>query len=187
MNSDKQNRLNQIKADILKNNVCPNLAQTAKQLVMGEGNPGAEIVFIGEAPGAKEDESGMPFIGASGKLLNEMLASINLEREDVFITNIVKYRPPKNRDPSVDEKKAFMPYLLAQLEVIKPKIVAPLGRHSMNVFLPDAVISEAHGKLFESEHGYKLMPLYHPAAAIYNRKLRETVFTDFAAIPEQLK
>lgn len=202
--------LDQIQADILKNNVCPDLAHTAKQLVMGTGNSDADIVFIGEAPGKKEDESGMPFVGASGKFLDEMLDSIKLRRKDVYITNIVKYRPPDNRDPSRAEKLAFMPYLLRQIEVIQPKVLVPLGRHAMNVFLPEAVISEAHGKVFpyriqkahdsqaEGSSGAEsdvpvqtilpivILPLYHPAAAIYNRKLRETLFTDFAQIPKQL-
>ncbi len=187
-NKTKQSRLDQIEADIIKNNVCPNLAQTAKQLVMGAGNLDADIVFIGEAPGAKEDESGVPFVGASGKLLDEMLETIGLGRDDIYITNIVKYRPPKNRDPSEDEKQAFMPYLIRQLEVIQPKLVVPLGRHSMNVFMPEAVISEAHGEVGGSDviPGVRILPLYHPAAAIGNRKLRETVFSDFKRIPRNI-
>ena len=146
MTKSKSQQLDQIRADILSNNICPNLAQTATQLVLGDGNPDADIVFIGEAPGKKEDETGTPFVGASGKFLNEMLASINLDRQDVYITNIVKYRPPNNRDPKPEEKKAFLPYLLAQIAVIEPKVIIPLGRHSMNVFLPGAKISEVHGK-----------------------------------------
>src|SRR6478609_8610105 len=127
MSTTKQAKLDQIKADILKNNVCPDLAKTAKQLVMGDGNPDADIVFIGEAPGKNEDEQGIPFVGAAGKFLNEMLATIDLKREDIYITNIVKYRPPNNRDPLPDEKEAFLPYLQAQLEIIQPTIVVTLG------------------------------------------------------------
>jgi DNA polymerase len=116
----KQALLDQIRADIIENNVCPNLAKTATQLVFGDGDAEADIVFIGEAPGKKEDELGLPFVGASGKFLSEMLASIHLKRSQVYITNIVKYRPPANRDPLPEEKAAFLPYLQRQLEVIKP-------------------------------------------------------------------
>lgn len=222
---DKQAKLDQIRADMMKNNVCPDLAKTAKQLVMGDGNPDADIVFIGEAPGKKEDEQGIPFVGASGKLLNEMLHSIGLERSDIYITNIVKYRPPNNRDPREDEKAAFLPYLEEQLEVIQPKIVITLGRHSMNCFLPDLLISEVHGQPqrkrvnFGTRVGrsgvnamqgddeqrtepyqiygegvaesltqqrfttWLILPLYHPAAALYNGALRQTLIDDFSKIP----
>src|SRR5476649_1173528 len=112
---NKQTRLDQIKADILKNNVCPDLAKTAIQLVFGDGNPDADIVFIGEAPGKNEDLQGKPFVGASGKFLDQMLEMIDLKREDIYITNIVKYRPPNNRDPLPAEKKVFLPYLQSQL------------------------------------------------------------------------
>jgi DNA polymerase len=142
----KQQQLEQLKAEIIQNDVCPDLAAQATQLVMGDGNLDAEIVFIGEAPGKKEDESGLPFVGASGKFLNEMLAAAGLERRDVYITNVVKYRPPKNRDPSKAEKQAFLPYLLRQLEIIGPKVVITLGRHSMEYFLPGAIIGTVHGQ-----------------------------------------
>ncbi len=178
----KQKKLDQIKADILKKNVCPDLAETAKQLVFGDGNPNAEIVFIGEAPGKNEDEQGKPFVGAAGKFLNEMLALIGLERQDIYITNIVKYRPPNNRDPLPDEKAEFLPYLEAQLEVIQPKIVVTLGRHSMNCFLPGLSISQVHGqpKRFK---GQVYLPLFHPAAALYNGAMRQTLIDDFLKIP----
>lgn len=197
MADDKQARLDQIKADIIKDNVCPDLAQSATQLVFGDGNPDAEILFIGEAPGKNEDIQGKPFVGAAGKFLNEMLAGIGLVREDVYITNIVKYRPPNNRDPLPDEKKAFLPYLQAQLEVIQPKIVATLGRHSMNCFLPDLQISKIHGQpkririAMKQEPGAVLeiviMPLFHPAAALYNGGMRQTLIDDFAGIPGVIK
>src|SRR5262249_35724723 len=144
--TDKQRHLDQIAADIISNNVCPNLAKTATNLVIGDGNPDADIVFIGEAPGKNEDEQGLPFVGAAGKFLNEMLASAGLQRKDVYITNIVKYRPPNNRDPEPDEKEAFWPYLLRQLKVIEPKLVVTLGRHSMEYFLPSQKISQIHGQ-----------------------------------------
>jgi uracil-DNA glycosylase family 4 len=185
--NNKQAKLDQIKADILKKNICPDLAKTAKQLVMGDGNPDADIVFIGEAPGKNEDEQGIPFVGAAGKFLNEMLALINLKREDIYITNIVKYRPPNNRDPLPDEKAAFLPYLAQQLEVIKPKLVITLGRHSMDVLLPEGLkISEVHGepKRFK---GHVYLPLFHPAAALYNGGMRQTLIDDFMKIPIIIK
>jgi len=190
----KQKQLDQIAADIVKNNVCPDLAQTASRLVMGDGSPDADIVFVGEAPGKKEDETGIPFVGAAGKFLDEMLASIELKREDVYITNIVKYRPPNNRDPEPEEKKAFFPYLTKQLAVIEPKILIPLGRHSMNAFLPDFKISQVHGKAYRRKFPIEgvekqpvILPLYHPAAALYNGGLRETLMSDFASIPQIIK
>lgn len=189
---NKQQLLDQITADIIKDNVCPDLAKTAKNLVVGEGNPDADIVFIGEAPGKREDEQGLPFIGASGKFLNEMLVSIGLQRSDIFITNIVKYRPPNNRDPSPQEKKDFLPYLQRQLEVIAPKVIVTLGRHSSNCFLPDLQISKAHGEPKRISLQFKenddvlevvILPLYHPAAALYNGGMRQTLLNDFANIP----
>ena len=120
--NEKQALLEQIRADIITNNTCPDLAKTATNLVMGDGNIDADIVFIGEAPGKNEDEQGLPFVGAAGKFLNEMLKTAGMERSDVYITNIVKYRPPGNRDPLPEEKKAFWPYLVRQLDVIAPKI-----------------------------------------------------------------
>ncbi|MEO8105408.1 MAG: uracil-DNA glycosylase [Candidatus Saccharibacteria bacterium] len=188
----KQQRLDAIKQAIFNNKVTPQLAATATQQVFGEGNADATIVFIGEAPGKKEDEQGRPFVGAAGKFLNKMLQTIDLERKDIYITNIVKYRPPDNRDPSPAEKSAFLPYLQSQLEVIQPKVVVTLGRHSMNCFLPDLQISKVHGEpqplrlnLKASSDGLALviMPLYHPAAALYNPGIRQTLLDDFAKIP----
>lgn len=180
--SNKQARLDQIKADILAKNVCPELAKTATQLVFGEGSPDADVVFIGEAPGKNEDLQGKPFVGAAGKFLNEMLAQIGLERKDVYITNIVKYRPPENRDPLPQEKDDFLPYLQAQLDVIQPAIVVTLGRHSMNCFLPDLQISKVHGQP-KRKGGQVYMPLFHPAAALYNGGMRQTLLDDFMKIP----
>jgi len=211
---DKQAQLDQIAADILSKNVCPDLAKSATQLVFGGDNPDADIVFIGEAPGKNEDEQGKPFVGAAGKFLDEMLASIQLERKDIYITNIVKYRPPNNRDPLPEEKKAFLPYLQAQLEVIQPKVVITLGRHSTNCFLPDLQISKIHGqpkrikiaysKGYQAQIGGNgsnatqdaseqgglaivILPLYHPAAALYNGAMRQTLMEDFGRIPTILK
>lgn len=178
----KVQRLEQIKADIINNNICPDLAKTATQLVFGNGSADADIVFIGEAPGKNEDLQGLPFVGAAGKFLNEMLQGIGLSRSDVYITNIVKYRPPSNRDPLPEEKQAFLPYLQAQLEVIKPKLVATLGRHSMDSLLPGLQISQVHGQP-KRYKGQVYLPLFHPAAALYNGGLRQTLIDDFAKIP----
>jgi DNA polymerase len=186
MSTTKQQKLDQIQADILTKNVCPDLAKTATQLVFGDGNPSAEIVFIGEAPGKNEDLQGIPFVGAAGKFLNEMLETISLERKDVYITNIVKYRPPDNRDPLPEEKAEFMPYLVDQLKAIEPVLVVTLGRHSLNCFLPDLAISQVHGqpKRFK---GLVYLPLFHPAAALYNGAMRQTLIEDFAKIPVIIK
>ena len=184
---NKKVLLEQIKADILKNNICPDLAREAKNLVMGDGNLDADIVFIGEAPGKNEDETGLPFVGAAGKFLNEMLSSAGLERKDVYITNIVKYRPPQNRDPEPEEKEAFWPYLVRQLEVIQPKIVVTLGRHSMEYFLPGQKISLIHGqpkRISFSNGKLVIVPLYHPAAALYNGSMRATLVEDFMKLPK---
>ncbi len=193
----KQQRLDAIARAIDADNVCPELKAGATQLVFGAGSSDADIVFIGEAPGKHEDEQGKPFVGAAGKFLNEMLDGIGFKREDIYITNIVKYRPPNNRDPWPDEKKAFLPYLQAQLEVIQPKIVATLGRHSMNCFLPDLQISKIHGepkriKIQMKEHDgdvleLVIVPLFHPAAALYNGGMRQTIIDDFNRIPDILK
>jgi uracil-DNA glycosylase len=182
----KQAQLDQIAADIREKNVCPDLAKTAHNLVMGDGNPDADIVFIGEAPGKNEDEQGLPFVGAAGKFLNEMLAQAGMSRDDVYITNIVKYRPPDNRDPLPDEKKAFWPYLVKQLQVIEPKVIITLGRHSMEYFLPDMKISQVHGQPKRVQFGNQkvvIMPLYHPAAALYNGSQRQMLIDDFLKVP----
>ena len=162
-------------------------AAQATQLVMGDGNADADIVFIGEAPGKNEDEQGLPFVGAAGKFLNEMLAAAGMNRDDVYITNIVKYRPPNNRDPLPEEKKAFWPYLLEQLQIIEPKIVVTLGRHSMEYFLPGQYISKIHGqpkRIQFGDHKIVIVPLYHPAAALYNGSMRQTLIDDFMRMPE---
>lgn len=189
----KKRQLEQLKDKLLAENPCPDLSQRATQLVFGVGNPDAQIMFIGEAPGKKEDEMGEPFVGASGKLLNEMLVENNIDRKDVYITNIVKYRPPNNRDPRSEEKDAFWPYLLEQVAIIKPKVIATLGRHSGLAFNQSLRISADHGKPQEislykdSTEKVVFLPLYHPAAAIYNRSLRATLLEDFAIVKELIK
>jgi DNA polymerase len=182
----KQALLEQIKADIIDRDICPDLAKTATNLVMGDGNVDADIVFIGEAPGKNEDETGLPFVGAAGKFLDEMLATAGMKRSDVYITNIVKFRPPNNRDPLPEEKKAFWPYLVRQLDVIRPKIVVTLGRHSMEYFLPEQKISAVHGqpkRISFGEGKIVIVPLYHPAAALYNGSMRATLIEDFMKLP----
>lgn len=177
--------LAQLEQEILADKVCPELAATATQLVMGEGDADADIVFIGEAPGAQEDKQGRPFVGRAGQFLNDMLQLIHLQREDVYITNIVKYRPPNNRDPQDEEKAAFLPYLHKQLAIIQPKLIVTLGRHPMSAFLPDWRISEIHGQP-KRKNGIVYLPLYHPAAALYNGGMRDTLIEDFKKIPKIL-
>ena len=179
---DKQAELDALAAEIIEAGICSELASQATQLVMGDGNADADIVFIGEAPGKNEDLQGKPFVGAAGKFLDEMLAAAGLQRPDVYITNIVKYRPPNNRDPLPEEKRQFWPYLMWQLEIIQPKAVLTLGRHSGGGFIPGLRISQDHGqprrvRLHELE--FVVIPLYHPAAALYNGSMRQTLIDDF--------
>ncbi len=171
-------------------NTCE-LKKTATQAVFGNGNPHAEIVFIGEAPGKNEDLEGKPFVGAAGKFLDEMLAAANLVRGDVYITNIVKYRPPNNRDPLPEEIKSCAPWLHEELAAVNPRLIVFLGRHSMNHFFPEAKISEVHGKLlikkianFPTQHFFAL---YHPAAALYNGSMREVLIADFKKVPKVIE
>ena len=188
--NEKAHAMRALEEEIIAQNITPELATQAKQLVIGDGSLNADIVFIGEAPGKKEDEQGIPFVGAAGKFLNVMLEQAGMERSDVYITNIVEYRPPNNRDPKPAEKEAFWPYLLKQLEIIQPKVVITLGRHSMNYFLPDAIIGEAHGQPQQVKFGKQaltVIPLYHPAAALYNGSLRQTLIDDFLTVPKLIK
>ena len=185
----KQEKLKSLKAKLLQESTNLPLAKSANQLVFGVGNVDADIVFVGEAPGRNEDQKGAPFVGAAGKILDGMLESNGIQREDVYITNIVKYRPPANRDPSEEEKEFFWQYLTSEIEIIKPKVIVTLGRHSGEAFLPGLVISEDHGKeqtvslkLENKETTLKILPLYHPAAAIYNRSLIETLNEDFKKV-----
>jgi len=183
---EKAHAMRALEEEIIAKNITPELAEQAIQLVIGDGNLDADIVFIGEAPGKKEDEQGVPFIGAAGKFLNVMLEEAGMVRSDVYITNIVKYRPPNNRDPSPDEKAAFWPYLLRQLQIINPKVVITLGRHSMEYFLPGEKIGEVHGqpkRIAFGDHKIVIMPLFHPAAALYNGSLRQTLMDDFLKVP----
>lgn len=157
------------------------LAKGRKQVVPGFGNPKAEIMFIGEAPGKSEDEKGVPFVGAAGKFLDELLESIDLKREDIYIANIVKCRPPDNRDPRPEEIETCLPYLKKQILLIQPKVIATLGRFAMNIFFPQLKISQAHGKL-QKRKSLQIVPLYHPAAALYNGSQRSVHLKDFQVL-----
>lgn len=155
--------------------------------VLGEGNPQAKIMFIGEAPGQKEDELKRPFVGAAGQFLNELLGTIGLKREDVYISNVVKYRPPENRDPTPEEKQQCMPWLQLEIAIIKPRVICPLGRHSMAHFVANRTITQAHGKPFRLRDGLTVFPIYHPAAALHNGNLRSSLYADFRALGEFLQ
>ena len=147
-------------------------------------------MLIGEAPGKKEDELGVPFVGSAGRSLDERLAAINLKREDVYVTNICKCRPPANRDPLPEELAACWPWLEKQIAIIDPKIIITLGRYALNCFLPDAKISEVHGQTFDIDlpdiGKRKLLPFYHPSAARQNRVTRQKFVDDFQKIPKLL-
>lgn len=191
---EKEKKLAQIARQIASCEVCTELCENCINPVPGEGDPEAKLMFVGEAPGAEEDRQGRPFVGASGKFLVEMLETIDLKREDVFITSILKYRPPNNRDPKPDEIHACLPYLMQQIAVIDPQLVIFLGRYSMNVFFPELKISQAHGVPVRKTYQYAgekrsqvFLPLYHPAAALYNGSMRSVIKEDFAKIPAILK
>lgn len=167
------------------------LRVTCLNVVPGEGNENAEVLFIGEGPGEKEDKLGRPFVGAAGKFLTEMIEIIGMKREDVFIANIVKCRPPGNRDPLPEEAEACWPWLLEQIKSIRPKLIVTLGRHAMERFLPNQKISKMHGTALRRDIpgiGRQVFyALYHPAAALYQGSLRETIKNDFKKIPKVLK
>lgn len=155
--------------------------------VFGEGNPEAEIMFIGEAPGEQEDRLGRPFVGPAGKFLEELLGTIGLTREQVYITNVVKFRPPNNRDPLPEEKEACLPWLKAEIALIKPKILAPLGRHALTQFFSKLNITAAHGKPHQLRDDLFVFPIYHPAAALHNPALRQALYDDFKALGDFMK
>jgi uracil-DNA glycosylase len=168
-------------------NACKrcDLYKTAVRAVPGEGPEDAEIMFIGEAPGWNEDQQGRPFVGAAGKFLDQLFASINLKREDVYIANVIKHRPPNNRDPLPSEIEACRPWLDAQIEIIRPKMIVTLGRHSMARYFPNASISKIHGTGIKS-NGVIYYAMYHPAAALHQQKYKEAIQQDMLKIPELL-
>lgn len=179
----QSSQLQEIASEISKCQKCP-LAKTRTNTVPGSGSPEAEILFVGEAPGQREDEQGIPFCGSAGKFLDEMLASIGMDRNQVFIANTLKCRPPQNRDPEDSEKEACRPYLDRQVQIVNPKLIVCLGRHSVSNFLPGAGgISKLHGKAVRRPNGQVYLALYHPAAALHNGGLRGTLIEDFKKIP----
>jgi DNA polymerase len=159
------------------------LHHSRKLAVPGEGPVDADIMFIGEGPGFHENQQGRPFVGAAGKYLEELLATIGLKREDVYITNVVKCRPPNNRDPLPDELAACSDYLERQIQVINPKVIVTLGRYSMARFLPNAKISDVHGQSFRIK-GRVVVPMFHPAAALHQPSLKPSIERDFNHLPE---
>src|SRR3989338_7766351 len=183
----KQEELKALHQKWLKECKCK-LRASATKGVAGDGSVNAEVVFIGEAPGKDEDLQGRPFVGAAGKFLNEMLQGIKMKREDVYITNIVKYRPPVNRDPLPEEKDTCSEWLKEEIKIINPKLIVFLGRHSLQNFFPNEKISEVHGKILKKKTkiGNIFFALYHPAAALYNGSMREILIEDFKKIPKVL-
>jgi uracil-DNA glycosylase len=174
--------LAQIAAEVSTCTRCP-LHLSRKKAVPGAGRADADIMFIGEGPGFHENEQGLPFVGAAGRFLDELLASIRLKREDVFITNVVKCRPPGNRDPETQELEACNQYLERQIITINPKIIVTLGRVSMAKFLPNVKISQVHGQP-RWVNGRLIVPMFHPAAALHQGSLRPAIEADFAKLPE---
>ncbi len=195
--ASKQEQLDAIRQRILSEMVCP-LKDAATNLVFGKGNPEAEILFIGEAPGAQEDLQGIPFVGAAGRELDKLLRTINLTLDEVYIANILKYRPPNNRDPTTEEIRRHTPYLIEQIKAIRPKVIATLGNFSTKFVLSgfsvegmDSIrgISQLHGREKEmTVNGFTFMvvPLYHPAAMLYKPPLRKALEADFLHMGELL-
>jgi uracil-DNA glycosylase family 4 len=183
MNADLE--LGKIADAVSSCNKCE-LHHSRSKGVPGEGPPDAEIMFIGEGPGFHENMQGRPFVGAAGDFLVELLAGIGLKREQVYITNVVKCRPPGNRDPNPEELQACAPYLERQLQIINPKVIVTLGRFSMARFIPNAKISEIHGQPIRVK-GMLVVPFYHPAAALHRPSLRSVVEEDFARLPELIQ
>lgn len=175
-------RLKQVAQEVSTCTSC-GLHHSRKLAVPGEGPAQAEIMFIGEGPGFHENEQGRPFVGAAGKYLDELLASIRMRRSDVFITNVVKCRPPGNRDPLPEELSACSPYLERQIQAINPRVIVTLGRYSMAHFLPNAKISDIHGQAMRVR-GRLIVAMYHPAAALHQRSLKAAIEQDFARLPE---
>lgn len=194
----KSDQLQEVQSQIESELVCP-LKDAATNMVFGKGNPDADILFIGEAPGEKEDLEGIPFIGRAGKELDTLLEQIGLSLDDVYIANILKYRPPKNRNPSIEEIKNHTPYLIKQIKIIQPKIIVTLGNYSTKFILANCDlasmksikgISLLHGTIHTSSFDgqeFTVIPIYHPAAMLYNPRLRETFKEDFLLIADFLK
>jgi uracil-DNA glycosylase family 4 len=172
--------LDQVAKEVIVCRLCP-LSESRRNAVPGEGSPHAKVMIVGEAPGYNEDLQGRPFVGSAGQLLNELLESIGVKRESVFITNIVKCRPPENRPPRISERKACRPYLSRQLSLVGPAIVCPMGNAALSSLVGQRSIGESHGRSIEEE-GIVYLPLYHPAAALYDNSLKGVLFEDFKAL-----
>ena len=197
MTKSNQELLDEVVNDIKKSLKCE-LKDAATNLVFGKGNPNAQILFIGEAPGEKEDLIGIPFVGSAGKILDKQLNKIGLSIDDVYIANILKYRPPLNRDPTIDEMKLHTPYLVKQIEIIKPKIICTLGNFSTNNILANTNIdemkkipgvSELHGQIKEVDFKglkIKIFPIYHPTATVYRNAVKQAFEEDFIKLGKEL-
>ena len=186
MTGDPQALLDAIAREIRGHVPCGfEICEHATNFVPGEGCATADLVLVGEAPGAQEDKTGRPFVGSAGKLLDRLLEAAGLTRDDVFITNVLKARPPQNRDPRPDEVAHHQPWLEAQLDVLQPRLIVPLGRHALAHFAPDLKITQAHGHVVERD-GRTLFPMFHPAAALHIQRMRETLFADAAALRDVL-
>lgn len=181
---NKQKELDQLFEEIKKFEL-PKKRSAGPNLVFGEGNSNAEIMFIGEAPGFYEAQQGRPFVGNAGKLLNKLLESIGLKREDVYITNLIRFRPPENRDPLPEEVKEYTPFLKKHVAIIKPKIIVTLGRFAMNYFLPDAKITRDHGTIHKLTNNI-IYPVFHPAAALRDEKRMQELEEDFRKLKDIL-
>lgn len=185
----KKEELEKLKKEMEDDKLLP-LREGATQLVFGDGNPDAEIYCLGEGPGYHEDQQGKPFVGQAGQLLNQLLTSIGLKREDVYISNVVRFRPPQNRDPLPEEIAAFQPYVDREIEIISPKVIVTLGRFSMAKFLPYARISSVHGKpavIEWRERKITVVPMYHPAAALRSLEIMRQIREDFQMVPQVLE
>lgn len=178
---EKAAALKKLESEIAANTALP--LRDIANLVFGEGNIDCTVMFVGEAPGAKEDELRRPFVGRGGQLLDQVISSIGWKRADVYISNIVKRRPPENRDPLPAEIEAYKPYLTRQIEIIAPKVIATLGRFSMNYFLPEAKMTRDHGKIFLID-GRIIFPIYHPAAALRSTEMMNVFKEDFKKLPD---
>lgn len=185
MDISKFRTLKEIHEHFAVENRCT-LKKSATQPVYENTPPKSGIVFVGEAPGANEDKQGKPFVGAAGQLLDLLLKDIGFNRSDVYVTNVVKYRPPGNRDPLPEEKQACRVWLNAELLYIKPKVIIPLGKHALESFIPNLKISTAHGQVYEHPSGIPVFAMYHPAVALYNPALKETLKRDFKRLKDFL-
>lgn len=186
---NKQIALDSLKVKMRKDTTLP-LREGATNLVFGEGSPQAKLMFIGEGPGYWEDQKARPFVGNAGAFLNQLLHSIKLERKEVFITNVVNYRPPANRDPVAEEIAAFAPYINKMIEIIKPKVIVTLGRFSMAKFIPGVKISQVHGKPHEVDWKGRVIlvvPMFHPAAGLRSTEVKRKTTEDFGKLPSLIK